>query len=107
MLLIVDIRWLLLAHLDRHDAERPDVDLRFILFLLHNFGRHPVWGAYHRCALGLLIGQLSAKAKVGYKKRIRLDDRLKRVMVRNALILTRPAASRSTLSDLMSRWMIC
>jgi len=48
--LFVEIRGLVLNHLDRHDTEGPDIDFRAIFFLLHDFGGHPVWRAHHRCA---------------------------------------------------------
>lgn len=51
--LLVEVRWLRLDHLDRHDTERPAVDLGTILLLLDDFRGHPVWCADHGGTLAL------------------------------------------------------
>lgn len=83
---LVQVGRLTLDHLDRHDAERPDVDLcRLILVSLaggslcvivtaylwsvllpvDDFRGHPVRRAHHRGSFRLLGGDLRAEAKVG------------------------------------------
>lgn len=63
--LFVEVRRLVLDHLDGHDAETPDVDLGAVLFLLDDLGRHPVGRADHGGALVALLGQFGAEAEVG------------------------------------------
>jgi hypothetical protein len=62
---LVQVRRLALDHLDRHDAERPDVDLGPVLLAGDDFGRHPVRGTDHGGALGVALGDLGTEAKVG------------------------------------------
>ena len=62
--LFVQIRRLGFDHLNGHDAEGPDVDLGAVFLLLDDLGRHPVGGADHCGAFGLLLGELCAEAKV-------------------------------------------
>lgn len=63
--LLIQIRRLGLDHFDCHNAERPDVDFAAVLFLLDDFGRHPVRRANHGGALGALFGELRAEAEIG------------------------------------------
>ena len=89
-----------LDHLDCHDAERPDVDLAAVFFLLDDFGRHPVGCADHGCALVALFSELGAEAKISCSC---ISNAVFNVSVGSSLlILTFPRASRRTLSDLMS-----
>jgi hypothetical protein len=62
--LLIQVRWLGLNHLDRHDTKRPDVDLVAVLFLLDNFGRHPVRRADHGGALVSLLSKLGTEPKI-------------------------------------------
>ena len=106
--LFIQIRWFILNHFNSHDTQRPDIHFRAILLLLDDFGSHPVWCTYHRCTLGFLICELGTETEIGcIKKSIRVKIPMEVTAYIYALILTRPCASRSTLSDLMSRWMIC
>lgn len=54
-----------LDHFDGHDAQRPDVNLWSILFLLHNFRCHPVRGSNHGGTLALLLCELGTEPEVG------------------------------------------
>jgi len=62
---LVEIRGLGLDHLNGHDAQGPDVDLRAVLLLLDDFGSHPVRSANHRSTLRLGLSELSTEAKIG------------------------------------------
>lgn len=63
--LLVQVRRLRLNHLNRHDAERPNVDFAAVFLLLDHLGRHPVRCADHGCAFGALFRQLGAEAEIG------------------------------------------
>jgi len=63
--LLVEVRWFGLDHLNSHDTQGPDVNLRAILLLLDDLGSHPVRGTDHSGTLGLGLGELSAETKVG------------------------------------------
>lgn len=62
--LFIQVGGLRLDHFDGHDAQRPAVNLRAILFLLDHLGCHPVRGADHGSALVLVFGQLGAEAEI-------------------------------------------
>jgi hypothetical protein len=62
--LLVEIRWLRLDHLNCHDSERPDIDLRAIFLLLYDFWSHPVWCTDHGGTLGLGLSKLGAETKI-------------------------------------------
>ena len=64
--LLVEVWRLRLDHLDGHDAQGPDVDLRAVLLLLDDFGRHPIWRSDHGGALRLGIRELSAEAEISW-----------------------------------------
>lgn len=96
----VQIRRLVLDHLDRHDTERPDVDFGTVFFLLDDLGRHPVGRTHHGRTLRLLIGEFGAETEIGWEA---IRDASRPSEVRYVLILTRPSASKRTLSDLISR----
>lgn len=63
---LVQVWWLRLDHFDRHDTQRPDVDLGTILFLLNHFGSHPVWRTDHGSTLRLGFGELSTETEIRY-----------------------------------------
>jgi hypothetical protein len=63
--LLVQVQRLVLDHLDRQDAQRTDVDLGAVFFLLDDLGCHPVRNADHVRSLRLLVGELGAEAEVG------------------------------------------
>ena len=65
--LFVEVGGFGLDHFDGHDAKRPHVDFAAVLFLLDNFGGHPIWCADHSSALGLLVGELRTETKIGCK----------------------------------------
>ena len=65
--LLIEVRGFGLDHLDGHDAEGPHVDFAAVLFLLDDFGRHPIGCTNHSSTLGLLVGELGAETKVGWK----------------------------------------
>src|ERR1700753_3401218 len=58
------IRWLALDHLNRHDAQTPDVDFAPIFLSSHNFRGHPVWRSHHGCSFVVRVINLCAKAKI-------------------------------------------
>lgn len=60
----VQVWWLGLDHLDRHDTKGPDVDLRAVLLLLDDFGCHPVWCTDHGGTLRALLGELGAETEI-------------------------------------------
>jgi hypothetical protein len=63
--LFVKVWRLGLNHFDGHDTQGPDVDLVAVLFLLNDFGCHPVGCADHSCALGSLFGELGTETEIG------------------------------------------
>eukprot|EP00047_Mylnosiga_fluctuans_P001701 m.221524 g.221524 ORF g.221524 m.221524 type:complete len:498 (+) comp10604_c0_seq1:1523-3016(+) len=63
--ILVEVRRLALDHLDRHDAQRPDVDLRAVLLPRDDLGGHPVRRAHHGGPLRRLRRQLRAEPEVG------------------------------------------
>jgi len=63
--LLVQVWRLGFDHLNSHDAQRPDVNLIAILFLLHDLWRHPVWCSHHGGTLAALLGKLGAKSEIG------------------------------------------
>ena len=65
--LFIEVRGLGLDHLDRHDAEGPHINFAAVLFLLDDFGGHPVRCTNHSGALGFLVGELGAETKIGWK----------------------------------------
>jgi len=62
---LIQIRWLGFDHLNRHNTQRPDVDLRAVLLLFDHFRSHPVWSTNHGCTLGLRLGELRAETEIG------------------------------------------
>lgn len=66
--LLVEVWWLGLDHFNSHDAERPDVDFRAVLLLLHNLRGHPVRGANHGCTLRLGFSELGAESEIRYPR---------------------------------------
>jgi hypothetical protein len=63
---LVKVWRLALDHLDRHNTQAPDVDLRAVLLTGDDFGCHPVWRTHHRGALRA-VGYLCAETEVGYR----------------------------------------
>jgi len=57
--------WFAFDHLNRHDTERPDIDLATILLASDDFWSHPVWSADHGSALHVGFVYLSAEAEIG------------------------------------------
>jgi len=62
---LVEVRWLVLNHLDGHDAQRPDIDFGPVFFLLDYLRCHPVWRTHHRRAFRFLVRELGAETEVG------------------------------------------
>ena len=58
------VRRFSLNHLDRHDAQAPDVDFSPIFLACHHLGRHPVRRSNHSCPLILRFVNLSAEAEI-------------------------------------------
>ena len=98
---LVQIWRLRLDHLDGHDAKGPHIDFGTIFFLLDNLGGHPVRCANHGGALGFLVSEFGAEAKISYNTISQVSMNTFRGVL--LLILTFPRASSSTLSLLISR----
>jgi hypothetical protein len=62
--LLVEVWRLRLYHFDSHNAQRPDINLRTVFFLLDNLGGHPIGGSHHGGSLGLCLCKLGAEAKI-------------------------------------------
>ena len=67
--LLVEVWRFAFDHLDRHDAERPNVDFGSVLLAGDDLGRHPVRRTDHRCSLRVVALDLSAEPKVGCTSR--------------------------------------
>ena len=65
--LFVEVRRFRLDHLNGHDAEGPHIDFAAVLFLLDDFGGHPIRRANHSSAFRFLVSELSAETKIGCK----------------------------------------
>jgi len=66
--LFIQVRRLGLDHLDRHDTQRPAVDLGAVLLLLDHLGCHPVRCADHGGTLVLGLGELGTEAEISWKR---------------------------------------
>jgi len=64
---LVEVWWFSLNHLNGHDAQRPNIDLATVLFAGDNLWCHPVWRSYHGRTLVVVLVDLSAEPKIGYK----------------------------------------
>ena len=65
--ILIQVRWFSLNHLDGHDPQGPDVDLRTVLLSGDHFGGHPVRGTHHCGPLGLLWGNLGTEPKISWR----------------------------------------
>lgn len=63
--LFVQVWRLRLNHLNRHDTQRPNINLGAILFLLDNFWCHPVGRSHHGRSLRLGFRQLGTETEIG------------------------------------------
>ena len=63
--LLVEVRGLGLDHLNCHDTQGPDINLRAILLLLDDLRSHPVRCTNHGGTLGLGFGEFGAETEVG------------------------------------------
>lgn len=85
----VEIRGLRLDHFNRHNPKGPHVYFRVILFLLYDFGGHPIRCSDHRRSFGLLIRQFGTESEVGFGKKVSLkycenhDSQPKRIILTN------------------------
>lgn len=76
--LLVEVRGFSLNHLDGHNTQAPDIHLRAIVFLLDDFGGHPVRGAHHRGSLPAVLRDTRTKPKVGCDNRENVSSRAKK-----------------------------
>lgn len=100
--LFVQVGWLGLDHLNCHDTQGPDINLGTVLFLLDDFGSHPVRRANHSGSLRFGLCEFGAEAKIGLCL-VSSSYSAKLELIKDLLIFTLPRASNRTLSLLISR----